>query len=155
MKRRIIPANAYWFQAKRANEVYQMLDGKQREKALVERIRREQGPSTVKLVGEREKPGLAVAEMTDDQKNGVRQVLADLLMPFRAEDVTESMALIEKAGFDKLHLSFARNRDLGGDGIWDNWQLEGPHMVWIFRGAPHVHTWVHISDPDAPRDRRA
>ena len=28
------PGNAYWYQAKRANEVFQMLDGKQRELAL-------------------------------------------------------------------------------------------------------------------------
>ncbi len=149
--------NAYWYQALRANEVYQMLDGKQQEKALVPAVRREQGSSTVRLAEDREKLGLAVADMSDDQKEGVRKILADLLMPFRAEDVTESMALIEKGGFDQLHLSFARDRDLGNDGVWDNWQLEGPHMVWLFRGAPHVHTWVHISDPEGPsdRDRRA
>ena len=149
--------NVYWYQAKRANEVYQMLDGKQREKALVDGIRPERGNSTVRLAVDKEIPGLPVAEMTDDQKNGVRQILADLLMPFRAEDVAESMKLIEKAGFDKLHLRFAKKGDIGDDGVWDNWMLEGPHMVWLFRGAPHVHTWVHIADPDGPsdRDRRA
>lgn len=150
--------NAYWFQAKRANEVYQMLDGKQQEKALVDRVRQERGSSTIRLAGDgKEMPGLAVADMTPDQKDGVRKVLADLLMPFREEDVTESMALIEKGGFDNLHLSFAKRGDIGDDGVWDNWMLEGPHMVWVFRGSPHVHTWVHIADPDGPsdRDRRA
>jgi len=65
------------------------------------------------------------------------------------------MALIEKAGLDDLHLSFYREGDIGEDEVWDNWRLEGPHMVWYFRGAPHVHTWVHISDPDLPRESRA
>lgn len=30
------------------------------------------------------------------------------------------------------------------DGVWDVWQLEGPGMVWYFRGYPHVHTWVNV-----------
>ena len=33
------------------------------------------------------------------------------------------------------------------DGVWDIWQVEGPSMLWLFRGAPHVHTWVHIREP--------
>jgi len=141
--------NVYWYQAKRANEVFEMLDGKQRETALRPRIRRERGPETVKLKGAVDDlDGLAVGDMTEDQKNGVRAVLRDLLLPFRTEDVDESMALIEKGGFDNLHLAFYRAGDIGDDGVWDNWQLEGPHMVWVFRGSPHVHTWVHIADPD-------
>lgn len=34
------PGNAYWFQAKRANEVFQALDGKQREQAMMAEGRR-------------------------------------------------------------------------------------------------------------------
>ena len=34
--------------------------------------------------------------------------------------------------------------DIGDDGVWDVWQVEGPNMIWYFRGAPHVHTWVYI-----------
>jgi hypothetical protein len=26
------------------------------------------------------------------------------------------------------------------------WQLEGPNMVWYFRGDPHVHVWVNVRD---------
>ena len=29
--------------------------------------------------------------------------------------------------------------------IWDIWRLEGPNFVWHFRGAPHVHAYVNIS----------
>ena len=49
--------------------------------------------------------------------------------------------------FDDLHLAFYKNEDVGNDGVWDNWQLEGPSMIWYFRGDPHVHTWVNIEQP--------
>lgn len=147
--------NAYWYQAQSANRVFQMLDGKQREKALAEKEAPDNA-STIQLRRQSgDLPGLAVADMTPDQREAVRGVLKDLLMPFRAVDREESMKLIEKAGFDQTHLVFYRSGDIGNDGVWDNWRLEGPHLVWYFRGAPHVHTWVHISDPEAPRDPRA
>lgn len=147
--------NAYWYQAQSANKIFQMLDGKQRETALIEK---EPGDTAAVIQLKRQAgdlPGLATADMTADQKTAVRGVLNDLLMPFREADRVESMALIEKGGFDDLHLSFYKEGDIGNDGVWDNWRLEGPHMVWYFRGSPHVHTWVHVSDPEAPREPRA
>ncbi len=147
--------NAYWFQARSANRLYQMLDGKQREAALAEKAPPDRA-STIQLRGRADDlPGLAAADMTPDQREAMNGVLKDLLMPFREIDRAESMKLIEAAGTDRLHLVFYRSGDIGGDGVWDNWRLEGPHMVWYFRGAPHVHTWVHISDPDAPLDAPA
>lgn len=147
--------NAYWYQAQSANKVFQMLDGKQRESALIEK---EPGDTAATIQLKRQAgdlPGLATADMTADQKTAIRGVLNDLLMPFREVDRAESMALIEKGGFDDLHLSFYKEGDIGNDGVWDNWRLEGPHMVWYFRGSPHVHTWVHVSDPETPREPRA
>ena len=79
-----------------------------------------------------------------DQKTHVRKVMADVLAPFRKEDADEALKLVEDAGFDKLHLSFYQKEDIGNDGVWDVWQLEGPSMVWYFRGKPHVHVWVNI-----------
>lgn len=147
--------NAYWYQAQSANKIFQMLDGKQRETALIEK---EPGDTAAVIQLKRQAgdlPGLATADMTADQKTAVRGVLNDLLMPFREADRVESIALIEKGGFDDLHLSFYKEGDIGNDGVWDNWRLEGPHMVWYFRGSPHVHTWVHVSDPETPREPRA
>ena len=46
-------------------------------------------------------------------------------------------------------MCFYNFMDIGNDGVWDIWQIEGPSMVWYFRGAPHVHTWVHVRDPKA------
>src|SRR6059036_2743617 len=45
--------NAYWFQALRANHVFQMLDGKQRKIALLDEPREEKGTATVKLTGKK------------------------------------------------------------------------------------------------------
>lgn len=146
--------NAYWYQAQSANKIFQMLDGKQRGSALLEK---EPGDTAATIQLKRQAgdlPGLATADMTADQKTAIRGVLNDLLMPFREVDRAESMALIEKGGFDDLHLSFYKEGDIGNDGVWDNWRLEGPHMVWYFRGSPHVHTWVHVSDPETPREPR-
>src|SRR3954464_6187410 len=41
--------NAYWYQALRANEVFKSLDGKQRELALRDDPRKEEGNKTVEL----------------------------------------------------------------------------------------------------------
>lgn len=139
------PGNAYWFQAKRANEVFQALDGKQRELALCDASRDEDGNDTVKLTGKTKGlDGIPLTELTADQKGLVRGVIKDLLAPFRKEDAEESMKYIEAAGFDHLHLAYYKNQDIGKDGVWDVWQIEGPSMVWFFRGEPHVHCWAHI-----------
>jgi hypothetical protein len=145
------PGNVFWHQAKRANEVFQALDGKQRAVALIDgRGRSERGTETVKLSGRAtDLPGVRVGDLTRDQKELVRRVMSDLLAPFREVDAQESMRLATQTGFDDLRLAFFKQQDLGDDGVWDVWQLEGPHMVWYFRGAPHVHCWVHIRDPRA------
>ena len=57
------------------------------------------------------------------------------------------MKIIEAAGFDNLHFAYYSNLDVGNDGVWDVWQIEGPSTVWYFRGDPHVHTWVYIKKP--------
>ena len=105
--------------------------------------RRPPRPSRCKKKGEL--AGIPVADMSRDQKHLVDKVLADLLMPFRKKDADEAMRYIEgSGGVDELHMSFYKNLDIGNDGVWDVWQLESPNMVWYFRGAPHVHTWVNI-----------
>jgi len=139
------PGNAYWYQAKRANEVFQMLDGRQRDLALLGDSRGEDGKETVKLTGKKTGlPGIPMNELSPDQRDHVRKVLADLLAPFRKEDAEESLRLVEAAGFEHLHMAFYKNEDIGKDGVWDVWQIEGPSMVWYFRGKPHVHCWAHI-----------
>jgi len=140
------PGNVYWYQAKRANEVFQALNGKQREQALLGDPREEKGTATVALKKKGQHiDGLPVADMTRDQRELVKKVLGDLLMPFRKKDTDEAMKYIKtNGGVESLTMSFYKNMDIGNDGVWDVWQLESPNMIWYFRGAPHVHTWVNI-----------
>jgi len=141
--------NAYWFQAVRANEVFEMLDGKQRQVALLGDARPEQGSKTVELTGKNAGlPGIPASELSPDQKDHLRKVMADLLALFRKEDADEVMKLVEAGGVDHLHMAFFKNQDVGNDGVWDVWQIEGPSMLWLFRGDPHVHTWVHVRRPE-------
>ena len=141
------PGNAYWYQAKQANEVFKMLDGKQRKMALLGNSRGEQGTQTVQLTGKTSGlPGIPMTELFKDQKGLVRQVLSDVLAPFRKQDADEALKLIDQAGIDHLHMAFFKNQDLGNDGIWDVWQIEGPSSLIFFRGEPHVHAYIHIRD---------
>lgn len=138
--------NIYWYQGLRANEVFKALDGKQREKALRTDARPEKGNDTVKLAGkDGALHGVPLADLSADQKDLVKKVMADVLAPFRKADADEAMKLVTADGnLDKLAMAFYKNMDIGNDGVWDVWQIEGPSMIWYFRGAPHVHTWVNI-----------
>ena len=139
------PKNVYWFQAKRANEVFRALDGKQRETALLTKAPRSEARNQAVELQSSGFAGLPVKEMSRDQRELVQKVLADLLMPFRKQDTEEAMRSTAKhGGVDALHMSFYKNMDIGSDGVWDVWQLESANMVWYFRGYPHVHTWAHI-----------
>jgi len=141
------PGNAYWYQAKRANEVFQMLDGKQRKLALIDECRDEEATKTVELTGKKKGlEGIPLTELTTDQKSKVRETLVDILAPYRSKDVKEALKLVDNAGFDHLHMAFSENEDVGKDKVWDVWQIEGPSMICYFRGDPHVHAWIHIRD---------
>ncbi len=148
------PGNVYWEQARHANFVYRLLDEKQRKLALVEQRPRE---SAVAFGGSKATlPGIAVKDLTADQKAELHNVLAKLIEPFRSEDQTEVRRCLEKqGGLEKCSLAFYKDGDLGNDQEWDNWRLEGPSFVWYFRGEPHVHVWVNVaSSPDVKLNAR-
>lgn len=121
-----------------------MLDGKQREAALFEKMPAE---SAVGFKGKEKIPGLPVSEMSTDQREHLQGVLKLLLEPYRMSDQHEVTKCLEaQGGLDQVRLSFYREGDAGNDGIWDVWRLEGPSFVWHFRGTPHVHVWVNVAD---------
>lgn len=144
------PGNVFWHQAVLANKVYQMLDERQKKIALVDRRPPE---SRVPFQGPNGKfPGIPCSELSRDQKAQLELVLRSLLEPYRKEDQDEVMECLKKhGGLDKCHLAFYKEGDLGNDGEWDNWRLEGPAFVWYFRGTPHVHIWINVADdPSVP-----
>jgi hypothetical protein len=140
--------NVFWEQGLAANSVYDMLDGKQREIALVRELPREQAVAFRGSAGGF--PGLSVAEMSADQKGEVEKTLVKLLEPYRQADRDEVAACLKSfGGLEKCSLAFYQDGDIGNDKVWDCWRLEGPSFVWYFRGAPHVHVWVNVaSSPD-------
>jgi hypothetical protein len=139
------PGNVFWPQALQANALYKMLDGKQRDKALIaeappEREVHFRGKSA-------EIPGLPISELSADQKQHAQEVLSTLLEPYRTSDQDEARRCLEKqGGLDQCRLAFFKSGDLGDDQVWDVWRIEGPSFVWHFRGSPHVHVWVNIAD---------
>ena len=145
------PGNAYWFQALQANKVYEMLDGKQRETALLGRSRGERGMKTIALTGKkRGLDGIRAGDLSNDQKDEMRKVMTTLLAPFRKEDADEAMKGVEASGFDNLHMAFYKTEDVGKDGVWDVWQIEGPSMVWYFRGQlMYTHGYTFATKPEA------
>jgi len=140
------PGNVFWEQGRRANLVFQMLSGKQREAALVTGKRPRE--SAVAFQGDKGKfPGVPVAELAKDQKAELQKVLMLLLEPYRKEDQQEALECLRKqGGLDKCSLAFYQDGDIGEDKEWDNWRVEGPAFVWYFRGEPHVHVWVNVAD---------
>jgi len=138
------PGNVFWGQALAANKVYEMLDSKQREQALVARLPKE---SQVGFRGAQATPGLPVAEMSSDQRELTQQVLQKLIEPYRQSDRDQVIRCLKaQGGLDKCSLAFYREGDIGDDRVWDCWRLEGPSFVWYFRGTPHVHVWVNVAD---------
>ena len=135
--------NLFGYQTKQVNEVFKALDAKQAKVALLNKAPTE---SAVDLQGPgKTYPGLAVSELSADQKELVEKTLKVLLGPYRSEDTDEVMAILkESGGLDRLHLAFYQQGDLGNDKVWDIWRVEGPSFVWHFRGAPHVHAYVNI-----------
>ena len=125
--------NVFWHQAVAANKVYQMLDGRQRKEALISVTPREQA---VGFRGQKGgATGLPVSDMSADQKEHLQKVLGLLTEMYRTSDQDEAIqCLAKQGGLDACKLSFFSDHDIGKDGVWDNWRLEGPSFVWHYRG---------------------
>ena len=165
------PDNIFWYQTVKANEIFQDLDKTQRNEALIKGAMpyyefdgeidraavthdtpRQHPPREHDIRfrgGGSQRPGLPIADMTSDQQAGACELIADLLKPYCGayrEQVRRCLAA--QGGLRSCKLAFYRQHDLGEDRQWDNWRLEGPSLVWYFRGFPHVHIWIHVAaDP--------
>lgn len=138
------PGNVFWHQAQKANALYKMLDGKQRQLALVPKAPRE---SEVHFRSTGEPSGIAASELSKDQREHLQQVLDVLVEPYRDVDRKEVVRCLDaQGGLDKCRIAFYQSGDLGNDEVWDIWRLEGPAFVWHFRGSPHVHVWANVAD---------
>lgn len=142
------PGNVFWHQSLLANNLFKMLDGKQQKQALLPVTPDE---SEIAFQGKEGRfPGLPIREMSADQKDHMQKVLQKLIEPYRQSDQDEAVACLKaQGGLDGCSLAFYQDDDMGNDGIWDNWRVEGPAFIWHYRGAPHVHVWVNVADDPA------
>ena len=71
----------------------------------------------------------------------VSQLLEMMLRPFRAFDAEEVRVCLDaNGGVDKLRLTFFKEGDIGNDGVWDIWKLEGPGVLVVLpRLTPRPH----------------
>jgi len=136
--------NLFSYQTMRADEVFQSFDGKQREKALLAKAPSE-GNVQLRKQG-RPRPGIALAELSEDQRELVHNVFRDIMKPYRKDDVDEVIEIAKKGGLDNINMAFYQTDDLGDDKVWDIWRLEGPTLVCHFRGAPHVHAYINVAE---------
>ncbi len=136
-------ANLFYYQTKKVNEVFQALSQAQANVALLNDTPDE---TDVRIREKNEKlSGIAVADMNSSQQKLVQDSLRTILGPYRTEDGEEALELIEASGgIAQLRFAFYRQEDLGNDRIWDVWRIEGPSTVIHFRGAPHVHAYIHV-----------
>lgn len=139
-----VKQNLFHYQTQSANKVFDALDTKQREQALLAKAPRE---SQVKLQGKKGQfAGIRVGDMTADQQELVESVTKTILAPYRKDDVDESFAILKaNGGLADLRMAFYQQGDIGNDKVWDIWRIEGPTFVVHFRGAPHVHAYINIA----------
>ncbi|MBC8113462.1 MAG: DUF3500 domain-containing protein, partial [Candidatus Saccharimonas sp.] len=106
------PENVYWHQAQMANGLFKMLDGKQREQALIAKAPAE---SKVHFGGPDGQPqGIVVGELSSDQKAHAQKVLDALIAPYRTSDKDEvRKCLTAQGGLDKCRLAFYATDALG------------------------------------------
>ncbi len=140
------PRNPYWYQGQVFNQFVQGLDGRQQEMGLMSTRPRSEKPDAVvkKTVASR---GLNCSELSADQKELFVKTMRNMMAMFREDDVNATIEAIEKSGVvDRLHVSWYGGKyDVGSDKVWDTWQIEGPDMVWYFRGQPHIHCYFHLN----------
>lgn len=136
--------NLFSYQTKVANELFKALDGKQREKALLDKAPQE---AAVRLRKEgRPLPGIAGGDLSADQKELLEHSLKAVMRPYRKEDVDEVLEILKAGGgLDKLQIAYYKQGDLNNDQEWDIWRLEAPTLVCHFRGAPHVHAYINVA----------
>ena len=139
------PGNPYWYQGKIFNEFVQTLDADQQQAGLMSTNPRSERPNAV-IKKTAPSAGLSCADLHADQKKQFIMTMKKMMAMFRTDDAEATIQTIEKNDVvDRLHVSWFQGKyDIGSDKVWDTWQIEGPDMVWYFRGQPHIHCYFHL-----------
>jgi hypothetical protein len=137
------PGNVWWFQGLAAHALFESLGARQREVALSDQSHLDRSEC---LQGPREPNGLSFADLRGERLERARRLVEALVVrPYRAAEAARAMAALEaRGGVQALHLHFFRGEDLGGDGVYDNFEVWGPGFLCHFRGNPHPHSWLEV-----------
>lgn len=140
------PGNPYWYQGKVFNEFVQALDPSQQAQALVQSRPRSEKSNQVIKKKQADWPGLSCSDLNAEQTEVFVGTIQKMMAMFREDDVTATLDTIKRHSvIDRLHVSWYGGKyDVGSDKVWDTWQIEGPDMVWYFRGQPHIHSYFHL-----------
>jgi len=143
--------NAWNFQTKSVQTVYEGLSDAQRRRALITNGTPGENYDSVRFrAASATRPGLPITELSRTQRMQVYGVMRDLLKPFRKEESDEAMELLNRSGgLDRVSLAFYRDRGTTDNSRWHFWRLEGPGFVWNYRILPHVHCYVNVGVPRA------
>ena len=139
------PNNPYWYQGKLFNQFVQALDGSQQAAGLAEEDPRSERAKQVIRIRE-QPPGLDAQSLSDDQQSLLLETIGKMLVMFREDDVQATLAEMKDRNLvDQLHISWYGGKfDIASDKVWDTWTIEGPNLVWYFRGVPHIHSYFHL-----------
>jgi len=139
--------NLFYYQTLKVQSVFESLSAEQRKKALVG----SNLPAETKVAIQGSNgtfEGLLGADLQGEQRTLFQQAIKTILSMYRDEDTSEANTIIDQnGGLDNLRIAYYAKNDLLQDGIWDVWRIEGPSAVIHFRGAPHVHAYIHIAAP--------
>lgn len=140
------PGNPYWYQGKIFNCFVQSLDADQQQEGLVSGDPRSERSNQVIKKRSSNWPGLCGCDLSKEQQDGLLQTMEGMLAMFRDDDVKATVDSIRRRNLvDQLYVSWYDGKyDIGGDRVWDTWQIESPDMVWYFRGQPHIHCYFHL-----------
>jgi hypothetical protein len=135
--------NLFYYQTLEANRIFSTLTPDERARALLEEAPDEDSVAIQGTAGKF--PGLPLRDLAPEQRAQLSGLLSTLAASFREPTANAIRTQLDLAGgASGLHLAFYKEDDLGDDGVWDLWRLEGPNFVWHFRGAPHVHAYVNM-----------
>ena len=142
------PGNIFIGQSRQANRVYRALSDRQRIEAVVPDAPRE---NCIQFRGTGGRfDGVRLADVDSTAKQLVAELVNMLWEPYRELDGQRARAALEaRGGLEACHLAFYGHAS-AGDNFWEQWRLEGPGLVWHFRGLPHVHAWVNVAKQDYP-----
>ena len=138
--------NPYWYQGKIFNRFVSSLDREQQAAGLIQGRPRSERDNEVIRKRTEGWPGLSCSYLDDQQKSLFVQTMREMLTMFRADDVNVTIkSIVDRNMVDQLYVSWYDGKyDVGSDRVWDTWQIEGPEMVWYFRGQPHIHSYFHL-----------